>query len=304
MDRKLKVADVGVLVGRFQVEKLHPGHLELLLWVTGQHKKVIIVVGNPRVPGLRENPLDYHSRAQMLYHTASALNLSIGAINVVPLNDHRDNREWSKNLDDLITGQLMPGQTAVLYGARDSFISAYSGCYVTQELVGGQEHWNGTNVRDDLRKAIRSTEDFRAGVIWAAQNRYPQVLPTVDIAVMRDGNLLVARKRHETEFRLVGGFADPCSPTFEDDAIREVCEETGLTLRCVKYVGSLKIDDWRYQGTDCVKTLLFRGDALPGEPKAADDVEECRWVTLERADKDVVPEHKSLVRMLILHDKR
>lgn len=295
MERKAKHTDVGVIVGRFQVEKLHPGHLELLLYVCGEHKRVIVLLGVSRVMD-RENPLDYECRARMIQDTASSLGLNVIT---APLADTRDDKQWSEQLDGLLTTLLPAGQTATLYGARKSFLDAYVGRYPTQELVGGHEHWSGTAVRDELRKIARPTEDFRAGVIWSAANSYPAVLATVDIAIFLDDCMLFVRKPDEQLWRFPGGFADPRSATYEDDAIREAWEETRLKVTNVKYVGSTLIDDWRFRGVDRIKTLLFRARTASGDYKAADDVADCKWVSTDRSMRmQLVPEHRVLFDML------
>ena len=129
MERKHPTADVGVVVGRFQVEQLHDGHVELLNWVVREHSKVIVVLGVPALQCRRNNPLDFHARALMLGK------YNHGLI-VVPLEDQKHDTVWSKNLDMLIRPLLLPGQSVCLYGSRDSFLTHYHGKYPTCELVG------------------------------------------------------------------------------------------------------------------------------------------------------------------------
>ena len=59
-------ADVGVLVGRFQVPNLHPGHIELIQSVCEAHSKVLIFLGLAPTKATRNNPLDFESRKHMI----------------------------------------------------------------------------------------------------------------------------------------------------------------------------------------------------------------------------------------------
>ena len=59
---KKNTTDVGVIVGRFQVNELHAAHRELIDTVIGNHKKVLIFLGLSPVRVTRHNPLDFTSK--------------------------------------------------------------------------------------------------------------------------------------------------------------------------------------------------------------------------------------------------
>lgn len=264
--------NVGVVVARFQVDDLHDGHQLLLKAVDEENDIVIVVLGTCQPKNTMENPLDFKTRSFMVKEILP------GAV-VVPLEDHVDDEEWSKSLDQLIWS-MQQGQWSVrLYGGRDSFLSYYSGKYITVPF-GYVNHRSGTEVRETIGKAPRESADFRAGVIYASQNRYPTSFATVDVAVWRDDQLLLGRKAGMQEYCLIGGFVDPADPSYEEAGKREVAEEVGLFVQNFEYVCSLNVDDWRYRkGPDRIKTVLFNAEAFfPNqEAKAADDLAECRW---------------------------
>lgn len=304
MERNHPTHDVGVIVGRFQVEELHAGHVELLSWVRDNHAKVIIALGVPAVHGRRNNPLDYQTRAMML----QAFDPKFV---IVPLEDSKYDAVWAARLDTLVHALLLPCQTACLYGARDSFLSHYVGRYATQELVGDKAlaGWSGSDQREKLRLPVRACADWRAGVIWASQNHWPRVDACVDIGILdtKGDYMLMGRKPNETAFRFIGGFADPKSPSFEADAGREVLEETGLIVQDITYIGSTIIDDWRYKAEkDKIKTLLFTARAAltasghAAIPKAADDIEDVEWFKVKAFPiGDLVDTHVVLAEMLM-----
>lgn len=299
MELKQTPYDVGVIVGRFQVHYLHPGHVDLIRSVLKRHKKVVMVLGVAPVPNSTKNPLDYEARAQMVKSM-------FDEITTIPLADTRDDTDWSLALDRALSLVVSPTQSAVLYGGRDSFISVYAGRYPTQELV--QEGYvSGTDVRQEVRRQALPNENFRAGVIWASANRFPTVYTTVDIVIFsRDfDRLLLCQKPDEFDrWRMVGGFADPRSNTFEEDAAREVLEETNLVATEFHYLSSHLIDDWRYRGeADKIKTLLFAAQVDHELAVASDDIARVRWfqtaMMQHEVDKLVYSHHAPLVKKAI-----
>ncbi len=92
-----------------------------------------------------------------------------------------------------------------------------------------------------------------------------------------DGRILLARRAHDP-FRglwdVVGGFvAEGEHPL--DGLRREVREETGLELEVGRLLG-IWMGDY---GGRATLNLFWTGRLGPGEPRAADDVEELRWFT-------------------------
>jgi bifunctional NMN adenylyltransferase/nudix hydrolase len=137
---------------------------------------------------------------------------------------------------------------------------------------------------------------------------YPKTYPTVDIAVLKNGNaeLLLGRKNNSVKWRFPGGFADPSDNSFEESARREMTEECGnIETGDMKYIGSAKINDWRYRNeADKIVTMLFKTELSFGNPKAADDLEELHWFAVNElpimlANGDITNEHEPLVKILI-----
>ena len=145
--------------------------------------------------------------------------------------------------------------------------------------------------------------DFRAGMIAATDNRYPTAFQTVDVAILNDDRtkVLLGRKPAEKHFRFIGGFSDPASNSLEEDARREVMEETGIEITDPVYITSARVDDWRYRGeVDCIKTALFVAHYQSGRPEGSDDVAEVRWFALDQlATADLMPEHDELFHRLM-----
>lgn len=293
MEPVTKKYDVGVIVARFQIDMLHTMHHGLIETAEDRHDKVIVVLGVSTLRGSTRDPLPYEARSQMIreFYPDTL---------VLPLGTFVSDEVWSNNLDTLISAHISPRHTAVLYGGRDSFIPYYSGRFDTIMLDQQDEH-SATSYREKISRQIRPSRDFRAGVIFAAYNRYPTCYPAVDVAVFNgEGMLLLARKPGEKLLRFIGGFADPSSNSYEADARREVAEETGIEITDPIYVGSHLVDDWRYRDEpDKIKTLLFRATLLFGMPKPQDDIAGLTWVAADELQPSIiVPEHRPLLELL------
>lgn len=299
--------DVGVIVGRFQVHELHDAHRDLIQYVCDQHEKVVIFLGLSPLMVSSNNPLDFESRKQMIL-------AEFPDANVLYIKDQPSDEVWSRKLDEMVGDVLTPSQSCVLYGGRDSFIEHYTGRYPTRELVQSQ-FFSGTAQRKAIaRSRAKASPEFRAGVIWASQSRFPTAYTTVDVAIFKrsdrmtcsgpgDGYLttkiLLGRKPNESLYRLPGGFSDPTTPSFEQDARREAAEETGVEIGDLRYIGSRVQEDWRYRNEpDCIKTMLFTAKYVFGRPTPGDDIEEVRWFDFPVRPELVVPAHRPLMAML------
>jgi len=283
---------VGVIIGRFQVHELHEGHIELINHVITKHSKVIIFLGISNSLVTKNNPLDFVTRKAMIVKHYKQ-------ITILPLKDKRSDIIWSKNIDEKIK-EIYPIDDVILYGSRDSFIPYYCGIFKIQE-VEQKYYTSGTESRKNVSEEIKSSPDFRAGVIYAAYNQYPTVHPTVDIAIIKEKEILLAKKPNESKYRFVGGFVDPTDQSFEHAAKREVHEETKLEVDDLKYIMSSKIDDWRYKNEETkIISTLYIATYIFGRPEPSDDISELRWFNLDSIKlDDIVDEHKYMMIILL-----
>lgn len=155
---------------------------------------------------------------------------------------------------------------------------------------------SATDIRNSISKKVRSSEDFRAGIIYSIYGQFPSPFSTVDLVILDGkGNMLLARKPAEPEWRFVGGFVDSTDDSDEFAARREGVEETGLELSDFKYVCSKRVVDWRYKNTErSVITHLFSCKYTFGTPTPQDDICELKWFSIERLPK-LVDEHQILL---------
>lgn len=289
----------GVIIARFQTPYLHEGHLYLLQHIRSKHNKVVIILGVSAVKGSRRNPFDYPTREKMLKQYAEELI-------VLPLPDHASDKAWSRQLDQLLQ-DTFPEASFILYGSRDCFIPYYSGRFAVEELPELGNH-SATAVRDTHADRTLSSEDFRMGVNYAYHNVYPKVYPTVDIAVVKDQAawVLMGKKPGIDQWRFPGGFTDPEDDSYEMAALRELQEECGdLETDGITYIGSAKIDDWRYRGeADKIITSLFKVTYITGTPQAKDDIVHLDWIRVNDLQQmidngQIAGEHLPLIKLFL-----
>lgn len=291
------VPDVGVLVGRFQVPSLHDGHIDVLDFVAEQHDKVIVFLGtNGSGQSTRMNPLDFQAREQMIRELYPDFT-------ILYIEDQPSDKFWSNWLDRQIAQQTNASQTVILYGSRDSFISHYEGKHPTQELEA-EEKISGTEIRNEVkRQRPKNSQEWREGVVYGTFDRFPVNYVTVDLAIFNEDEteILLGQKEHETLWRLPGGFSEATSNNLEQDARREAMEETNLAITDPVYVGSYRINDWRYRSeVDKIMTTLFKCRVMFGKAEGGDDLPRVKWFKIADLDlkQDVMPSHHHLLEAL------
>jgi bifunctional NMN adenylyltransferase/nudix hydrolase len=133
----------------------------------------------------------------------------------------------------------------------------------------------------------------------------PKVLPTVDIAAinLEDDMLVLVRRPNEPLWRFPGGFADVNCESYENDALRELKEETNIYGNNIEYIGSTCIDDPRYKKSkDKIKTMFFAVTKWNGEFNAVDDLKggEIKLLDAHTVTPEMLmPEHRVLLTMLL-----
>lgn len=289
---------VAVVVARFQVATLHAGHRDLLDFAAAAADKVLVVLGTSKSLATDRNPLSFELRAKMLRELYPNFQ-------VVELLDHPSDTVWSARLDAMVAS-LYPEATIKLYGSRNSFADYYSGSYEVV-LFEPKNDCNGTAERQALLNDPAHGTEFRAGIIYGVANRPPVCYPTVDVAVLRNDEhqpncvLLAGKTQDQGKLRFVGGFVDVSDSSLELAARREVCEETsGMETGEYSFLGSAKVDDWRYRGTrDGIITSFFKASYVFGATTPSDDIDTLQWVPLSEMMERLVPEHKPLGEMLL-----
>lgn len=293
--------NVGVIIGRLQVENLHPGHKFLIDTAAQNHPRVLILLGNSPIRGTRYNPLDYETRCRMIRE-------AYPDVTILPIVDKNTDVAWSNQVDAVIK-TIFPMAKATIYGGRGSFIPHYKpyGQFDVIELDSGIEYQSGTQQRKHIGKAPRSSADFRAGQIYALENYFPYKKICVDIAVLKGKQILLGRKPCNDQWQLPGGMVDPQDMSLEAAARREFREEAGgVDISDPEYVRSFHVDDWRFKKVEETQLLtsLFVCKYVSGHFEAGDDLEEVQLFDFNDDRKEfwklrVIPEHQSFYEPLV-----
>jgi bifunctional NMN adenylyltransferase/nudix hydrolase len=292
----------GVIVGRFQINALHDGHIDLFQQVFAHHNRVIVFVGTSPAGMTKDHPLDFTTRQAMIRATFPDMD----GLTIQPLEDCRTDEEWSAKLDAKIDEIVKFGEVT-LYGGRDSFVPNYHGKFKPVELsLDLRKHEiRGTDIRREISNAVIASPDFRAGIIYAMNQLWPVMLQMVDVAILSYGRkeVLLARREHEIKWRFVGGHVEARKLTLEANARAEAMEEAGVDIIEQEYIGSCVINDWRYRQEDrSVMTAFFAGLVGNMSHKAGDDVYETRWFVIDKLKiSDMIEEHVGLLAMLNLY---
>ena len=281
------LSKIGVIIGRFQTLELQKKQIDFIQKLLDEHEEVIIFLNITPVKLSKENPFDFTMRREMIKEI-------FPNIVIIPLADNPNQKIWNEEVDQKIK-EIYPTQEALLYVSKNLYEGEFEAVEIG-EIADLSEKELSKKETDELK----GSANFRAGVAFAVSNQYPKVFSTVDVAILRGDEVLLGRKSHQMLFRFIGGFVDPTDDSFEQAAKREAQEETGVEVENLQYVGTARIDDWRYrQEVDKIITTLFTADYVAGDAIAQDDIAEIKWFKINdlKAD-DFVIEHQVLWRLL------
>jgi 8-oxo-dGTP pyrophosphatase MutT (NUDIX family) len=297
---------IGVIIGRFQVPEWHKGHKALFEKVRAENDGVAIGLGVAQAVN-QKNLLDYAIR-----HAVALKSLGRNSLEIFPVLDKRDDKEWSLYLDELLY-QMFRSHEIRLYSGRDGFHSRYSGRH-TVNVVENLVPASGTELRADVYKDYinKDIPSFAAGIIHGANLLKNRVALAVDVALVSKDthntygikpyhHILLGQKFDSDLWRLPGGMVDS-GETPEQAAVRELREETGITPEApVKYLSSFRVEDERYPVDERPLTMLFMADYAHGSPAANDDLVTVKWFDYNelRVSKRIYPPHIPLVNRVL-----
>lgn len=138
---------IGVIVGRFQVPELHPGHRYLIETVAHANDHIFVILGDSKIVSLHD-PFSVETRRTMI-HTVYP------NVHIAEIPDYPSDETWSKNLDQIIR-QFSPSGDVTLYGSRKSFLEQYSGTFPTIYIAPIPSP-SGTDIRKEYFRGMHSS---------------------------------------------------------------------------------------------------------------------------------------------------
>lgn len=102
--------------------------------------------------------------------------------------------------------------------------------------------------------------------------------PCIMVAVIKEDKILLLKQSYifKNSKVLISGYISN-GETAEETVIREVKEETGITVNNIKYLGS------EYLNSKEIIMLTFMAAYVDGEINKSQEVEEVQWILLEDA---------------------
>lgn len=276
-----------VVVGTFQQIEIGAFEKAFINQLQNQYPEVVLVIASAPIPSSKNHPLDVETRKLMLEKEFPKTKITTFKKQILA-------QATSQALENAIAQAVGESVNCQLFVFKESNnLTQYELSYPF-EWVELPEY--ASRIISD---ADRSQVAYRAGVFQTVRAQYPKVFPTVDVAIVSGDKVLLGRKPQQALFRFIGGFIDPEDDCFEDAAIREAEEETGLKLSQARYIGTAKIDDWRYrEEVDKIITSFFVAEYEGGTPTAQDDIEELRWFDIASlTEQDFVEEHRVIFKL-------
>ncbi len=118
---------------------------------------------------------------------------------------------------------------------------------------------------------------------------------TTSVVIVNEKKEVLLGKRSSTEDTLQGFWSIPggklelaehALDVLENNAIKEVLEEFGVTVGVLTYLDSHL---WATDESDKKVTIVFKGVITSGAPKPLEDTDEVEWFSLEEIKKIKLP---------------
>ena len=342
-----KKYDFGIVIGRFQ--PFHLAHQELIQHSLSLAEKVIVILGSARSASDVKNPFTPAMREEMIRACFPVDNkrLIFRAVRDYPYNDHVWTTEIQNAVNEIVEDEEVENASIAIHSFFKDKTSYYLNLFPqwnfeefyckNRELIS----INATSIREkyfvgnlEFAKLVpqsiatqlevfRQTEDFatlQKEFAYVKQYKedtkfvgvsYQPIFVTTDAVVVQSGHVLVIRRGHQPGkglLALPGGFLQP-ELTLEDNAIKELKEETQIKVPAVVLRGSTKGSKAfdHPERSQRGRTVTFAyfielepslKDGLP-KVKGGDDAKKAFWLPLSALgenEEQFFEDHYSIIR--------
>jgi bifunctional NMN adenylyltransferase/nudix hydrolase len=265
-----------VVIGRFQ--PFHSAHQDLIQYSLTLAEKVIVILGSARSAPDIKNPFTPEMRAEMVRACFPIENkrLIFRAVRDYPYNDHIWTTEVQNVVNEEIEDEteanvaivgffkdrssyylnLFPQWDFEEFYCKDKSKLKINATEIREKYFADDESWKA-DVPQQIAvqvEVFKQTEDFQTlqkEFDYIKQYKedtrfvgvpYKPVFVTTDAVVVQSGHILVIRRGHQPGkglLALPGGFLQP-ELTLEDNAIKELKEETQIKVPSAVLRGSIK----------------------------------------------------------------
>jgi bifunctional NMN adenylyltransferase/nudix hydrolase len=331
-----------IVIGRFQ--PFHVAHQDLIQHSLSLADKVIVILGSARSASDVKNPFTPAMREEMIRACFPVDNkrLIFAAVRDYPYNDH----VWTTEIQNVVNEEIDDEKDAKV--AIVGFFKDRSSYYLNLFPQWSFEEFyckiNATEIRekyfvesDDWKTQVpnsiatqlevfKQSEDFatlQKEFAYLKQYKedtkfvgvpYKPIFVTTDAVVVQSGHVLVIRRGHQPGkglLALPGGFLQP-ELTLEDNAIKELKEETNIKVPAQVLRGSIKSSrpfDYPERSARG-RTVTFAyfielepslKDGLP-KVKGGDDASKAFWLPLSALgenEEQFFEDHFSIIRTFL-----
>lgn len=337
-----------IVIGRFQ--PFHSAHQDLIQYSLTLAEKVIVILGSARSASDVKNPFTPAMREEMIRACFPAENkrLIFRSVRDYPYNDH----VWTTEVQNAVNEEtedetesnvaivgffkdrssyylnLFPQWSFEEFYCKDKSKLKINATEIREKYFADDESWKAevpkqiatqlevfkqTEIFETLQKEFAYIRQYKEDTKFVGVP-YKPVFVTTDAVVVQSGHILVIRRGHQPGkglLALPGGFLQP-ELTLEDNAIKELKEETQIKIPSAVLRGSIKASrpfDYPERSARG-RTVTFAyfielepslKDGLP-KVKGGDDAAKAFWLPLsalgENEDK-FFEDHYSVIRTFL-----
>ena len=342
-----KKYDFGIVIGRFQ--PFHLAHQNLIQHSLSLAEKVIVILGSARSASDVKNPFTPAMREEIIRacFPEDAKRLIFRSVRDYPYNDH----VWTAEVQNIVSEiseedsakiamvgffkdrssyylNLFPQWHFEEFYISDKKLLSLNATLIRERFFTESEDWKEflptqvsaaldvfrqTEIFPNLQKEFAYLQKYKADTKFVGVP-YQATFLTTDAVVVQSGHILVIRRGHQPGkglLALPGGFLAN-SLTLEDNAIKELKEETQIKVPAQVLRGSIKsshVFDYpeRSQRGRTVTFAYFielepsLKDGLP-KVKGGDDAAKAFWLPLSalgEKEDEFFEDHYSIVRHFI-----
>ena len=337
----------GIVIGRFQ--PFHSAHQELIEYALKLAENVIVILGSARSASDIKNPFTPEMREEIIracFEKDKAKRLIFRAVRDYPYNDHVWTTEIQNTVGQIVEETDEQAKVAIIgffkdrssyylnmfpqwnfeeFYAADKTLFDIHAKDIRENYFSGGDVWRAkvpakvvsylnafqaTDVFAHLQKEFEYLQKYKADTKFAGVN-FPPVFVTTDAVVVQSGHVLVIRRGFQPGkglLALPGGFLKE-NLTLEDNAIKELKEETQIKLPAQVLRGSIKSQRAfdHPERSQRGRTVTFAyyielesklKDGLP-RVKGGDDAKKALWLPLSalgEMEDEFFEDHLSIIR--------
>lgn len=122
--------------------------------------------------------------------------------------------------------------------------------------------------------------------------------------IEKDGKILFQRRTDNGQWGLIGGLVE-MNETYEQAALREIREETGLEVRLTSFIGIFHNHDMVWSNGDAAHVIsaMFTAEIISGEPRIDEESYELRFFGPDELPPFFAEDHRAAMEAYLRGDR-